>query len=141
MYELCEWFFRMVFFFCLSCFSFRKRKWFIFDFMSMTLCLCILFTNKEWFIFFLFYPMLDSMSCSFFSFFRHGLLNSCWAWHKGLLCIVGKQKKRKKYHNLIPSPATLSHTRSYHSFPPSGPLQSKTAPSPLDPVGIHPVPQ
>jgi hypothetical protein len=128
MYELCEWFFRMVFFFCLSCFSFRKRKWFIFDFMSMTLCLCILFTNKEWFIFFSFStPCLILCHVVFFSFFRHGLLNSCWAWHKGLLCIVGKQKEGKKTITL--SPPRLPYPISVQTTP--SPRAAPCSPKPL----------
>jgi hypothetical protein len=71
------------------------------------------------------------------------ILYDMGCWHpiglgtNGLLCSVGKQKTAKKHHNLIPSPATLSHTRSEHSFPSCAPLMSKTGAAPLDPAGIR----
>jgi hypothetical protein len=136
MYELCLWFFCMAcmilciwFFFSFLCHVFhlvRKNGLCSFyvlhgilDFMSMTLSLCISLTNKEWFTFFLLYPMLDSMSCIIiFPFFTTWAVDLLLGLAQmGCCAHLENKKQQKKHHNLIPSLATLSHTHSEHSSP------------------------
>jgi hypothetical protein len=138
----------IVFFFSLSCFHLVRKNGLCYfyvlhgmlDFMSMTLSLCISFTNKEWFTFFSFcIPCL--ILCHVLLFFHsllHRLQTYCWAWHRWAVVHSWKTKNsnNKTHHNLIPSPTTLSHTHSEHSSPLSPSLLPETSVSHLDPAGF-----
>jgi hypothetical protein len=133
MYELCLWFFRMacmilcIWFFSFLCHVFHlERKnslcsyyvlYGMLDFMYMTLCLCISFRNNEWFIFFLLYPMLDSMSCIiFFPFFMTWVADILLGLAQMGCCAQLENKKQQK-NTITLSPPRLPYPTPVQSTP------------------------
>jgi hypothetical protein len=112
----------------------------LFMFYMTCLILCHVFhLETKMACFFLLYPMLDSMSCIIFLsiLFDMGCRPPGGLGTNGLLNSCKIKNSKKKHHNFIPSPTTLFHTCSEHSFPLSAPLLSETGASPLDPARIH----
>jgi hypothetical protein len=100
------------------------------------------FIYKQRMVYFFLFCIPCLILCHVLLFFHsllHRLQTYCWAWHRWAAVHSWKTKNsnNKTHHNLIPSPATLSHTHSEHSSPLSPSLLPETSVSHLDPAGFR----